>query len=106
VIAHDPAHGPALKVSDTGGQRTSCGARDYANALALVELGPADRPEEADRVVLRAVALQVARNKRLVLAVLAVALGWLGPAPNQRVDPRRQRVPVLPGDRFPQFGPD
>ena len=102
VLGHDGAHGPALQVGDAGGQRVlRRGGRD-ADAGVVVDPRPAHRPEEADGVVLRAVALQVARDERLVLSGLGVALGRLRPAAHQHVDAGRQRVAVLPGDRLPQ----
>ena len=37
-----------------------------------------------------------------MLPVLRVALCWLRPAADKRIDAGRQGVAVLPGDRFPQ----
>src|ERR1700733_2267605 len=95
-------YGPALQIGDPGGQRERRrGVRD-ADAGVVVDLRPAHRAEEADGVVLRTVTLHVARDERLVLPALCVALAWLRPAADYRVDAGRQCVPVLPGDRFPQ----
>jgi hypothetical protein len=66
--------------------------------LAARESHPADRPEEADRVVLDAVALPVRRDELLALAVLAVA-GLARGAVEERLDPAPERMVVLPGDR-------
>ena len=97
VVGHDRAHRPALQVGDAGGQRESrCGVVD-ADAAAIVDLRPAHRPEEADAVVLRAVALQVARDERLVPPVLGVALRWL-----RARDATSTSMPVVSAWRFCQ----
>src|ERR1700722_11220471 len=100
MASQNRADGPTLEIGDASVDHLAGSSGGDPKADLVVDPGPAHRPEESDGVVLRAVALQVAGDERLVPPALCVALAWS--VPQQHVDSGLQGVPVLPGDGLPQ----
>src|SRR3984957_10510435 len=102
MASQNRADGPTLEIGDASVDHLAGSSGGDPKADLVVDPGPAHRPEEPDGVVLRAVALQVAGDERLVPPALRVALACAGPVPQQHIDAGLQRVPVLPGDGLPE----
>jgi hypothetical protein len=91
----DGVHRPDLEVGGASGEEVGAG-RDVCRRVVGGPVRPADRTEEADGVVLDAVALPVAGDRRLVIAAPDVARFPGGGL----VDTVGDECPVLPGHRL------